>query len=532
MVRARGNTWFERLLLLLVLLAAASVTACESKTPADETPVAPAAPEAAVAPAAPDTAAGPVVPVAPVEPEEAAKTPEDALIDRLVQGTAWYGAYFSGKKTGCMETGMEVKDRDGRKTFVAWSDANMKMAVMGKKSEMDLHTEAEFSCEAPYRALLKKETHETEGLKQEFVLEPSGDKYRLTTIINGRREEKLLDPTKENLLCFLEGAVLAMNGAQVGDKLTFWAFDMEKAEDKENVAEVTAIEERVISGVKVKVYTVVQTSEDMRITALYTGDGTALEYGVGPFTFRLEDEGIAKDYDFNFDALLDTIVRTRRIGKESGEVTELKVRISGLTPDTVLESSRQKYNKISDGVYELTLTMNKTPGPITGLGGKEAEFEKELKRTPFIQSDNEEIISQARKIVGDEKDLYKQAVLLSHWLYENLDKNLATNLTTALDVLEAGGGDCSEHTLLFVALARALGIPAREACGIMYAGDGISAFGYHAWPEVYVGEWVGIDPTWDEPLVDATHIKLCDADVESLILELMGSLKIEILEVK
>ena len=47
-----------------------------------------------------------------------------------------------------------------------------------------------------------------------------------------------------------------------------------------------------------------------------------------------------------------------------------------------------------------------------------------------------------------------------------------------------------------------------------------------------VGEWIGIDPTWDQPLIDATHIKLCDGDVDSRILELMGSVKIDILEAK
>jgi len=32
-------------------------------------------------------------------------------------------------------------------------------------------------------------------------------------------------------------------------------------------------------------------------------------------------------------------------------------------------------------------------------------------------------------------------------------------------------------------------------------------FYYNMWTEVYVGEWVALDPTFDESRVDAAHIK-------------------------
>ena len=36
-------------------------------------------------------------------------------------------------------------------------------------------------------------------------------------------------------------------------------------------------------------------------------------------------------------------------------------------------------------------------------------------------------------------------------------------------VLASGRGDCNEHTVLFVAMARALGLPARTAVGLVFA---------------------------------------------------------------
>ena len=72
-------------------------------------------------------------------------------------------------------------------------------------------------------------------------------------------------------------------------------------------------------------------------------------------------------------------------------------------------------------------------------------------------------------------------------------------------------GDCNEHTALYVAMARAAGIPARIAVGLVYVHG---AFYYHAWPEVYLrrgrggGLWLPVDPTFNQFPADATHLRL------------------------
>ena len=60
-------------------------------------------------------------------------------------------------------------------------------------------------------------------------------------------------------------------------------------------------------------------------------------------------------------------------------------------------------------------------------------------------------------------------------------------------------------------MARALGLPARVAVGLVYLRG---AFYYHAWPEVYVaqsptlGQWLPVDPTLNQFPADATHVRL------------------------
>jgi transglutaminase-like putative cysteine protease len=101
-------------------------------------------------------------------------------------------------------------------------------------------------------------------------------------------------------------------------------------------------------------------------------------------------------------------------------------------------------------------------------------------------------------------------------------------------VLAAGKGDCTEHSVLLVALARALEIPARQVHGLVYAryADGKDALYWHAWVEVLsAGEWIPIDPTFGQPVADATHVALGTGTQVDTI-GLLGALRVESVEVR
>ncbi|MBI4542727.1 MAG: transglutaminase domain-containing protein, partial [Gemmatimonadetes bacterium] len=111
---------------------------------------------------------------------------------------------------------------------------------------------------------------------------------------------------------------------------------------------------------------------------------------------------------------------------------------------------------------------------------------------------------QARRIVGRERRAGLVAGLLTAWVYDNLEKRVTVSVPSAARVLEDRRGDCNEHTVLYVALARALGLPARTAAGVVYLRG---RFYFHAWPEVWLGEWVAVDPTLGQFPADAAHLR-------------------------
>jgi hypothetical protein len=127
-----------------------------------------------------------------------------------------------------------------------------------------------------------------------------------------------------------------------------------------------------------------------------------------------------------------------------------------------------------------------------------------LQPEPLVQSDDPRIQALARQIVGRERSAGRVAELLTRWVYGNLEKKITISVPSAAQVLETRSGDCNEHTVLYVALARAAGLPARTAAGVVYLRG---QFYYHAWPEVWLGQWVAVDPTFGQFPADAAHLR-------------------------
>lgn len=157
----------------------------------------------------------------------------------------------------------------------------------------------------------------------------------------------------------------------------------------------------------------------------------------------------------------------------------------------------------------------------------------ELAPEPLIQSDDPRILSRARSITAARADWSldpkRVAAQLTRSVFNSLDKEVTISVPSAVQVLESGWGDCNEHTVLYVALARALGLPARTAVGLVYVNG---AFFYHAWPEVWLGEWVAVDPTFGDYPADAAHIRFVVGGLAQQveIVRLIGRLGIEVLE--
>jgi hypothetical protein len=103
-----------------------------------------------------------------------------------------------------------------------------------------------------------------------------------------------------------------------------------------------------------------------------------------------------------------------------------------------------------------------------------------------------EVRRLAAEVAGREGSGLRKGFLLARWVYRNLAKTLGGPAeASALEALRNRAGDCSEHAALFAALARAAGLPARTAWGLVASEDELR---FHVWSEFHDGRsWVPVD---------------------------------------
>ncbi|UCG43793.1 MAG: transglutaminase domain-containing protein [candidate division WOR-3 bacterium] len=240
------------------------------------------------------------------------------------------------------------------------------------------------------------------------------------------------------------------------------------------------------------------------------------------------DKAVAGQTGGSLDLLKMFRVQVDTLVSDPGAVRRMKVELSGLAPnDYELEYGYQRVLGTDPLVVEVSVP--ETPDapmelPIKGMD----EF---LGPTVAIQCDNPALAEQARGVLGEPADAVEASRKLTSWVFTALDKEPTASFPTALDVLKHMKGDCNEHAVFFAGLARAAGIPTKVSVGLVYMNG---AFYYHAWNEVFLGEWVPVDPTFGEFPAGALRLKLSEGGLEqqTRILGVVGRLGMKILELE
>jgi transglutaminase-like putative cysteine protease len=226
----------------------------------------------------------------------------------------------------------------------------------------------------------------------------------------------------------------------------------------------------------------------------------------------IESTAIASNVNLHgIETRPDLSVRLRGVDLSGFDLSGGRQTLTGDTLTVTAESLRE----IAGGGYTLPYR------------GTSAEALAELGATPLIQSDDRRIRERAESILGEVTDPVEAARKLNGWVFSSVRKEITPSIPSAIQVLRALRGDCNEHTVLFVALARSVGLPARTAIGLVSI-EG--RFYYHAWPEVWLADrWVAMDPTLGQFPADASHLRFLVGGLARQVelIRLIGRLEIE-----
>ena len=447
---------------------------------------------------------------------------EEQFVNRFLNKKFWYGLYNEDKKFGYMHYGLYSEQKDKKNVLVFKTNMTTKMAAEGQESTSTSVEKVIFDQESGELMGCSVESSEEIGNKKTGHTAVKSKGVWLVTDHAGEQREVVVSKENYGIKEFYSVDLWVLSRPKIGDQKKSRTFECETMEYPEVTSEIKAIGPALISGSKVKTYDILTRFKDVTLALRVLEDGRLWSVEAGEMEFRLEPESIAKN---NLLIAMDSTKPTQIKNPidEYERLNFIKLKISKDKPLSDMPESFQQGVVRND---ERTFTVSL--GPKTAIQQKlqKDDYAKYTAANFEYPASHPEISSLARKIVDDAKTDDEKIWRILTFVSNALIDDYWSNSENVLDILRNQKGDCTEHAKLFVTLARASDLPAREALGLVYNNDEETpGFSGHAWAEVSVdGHWVGVDPMWGERVITPIRIKFKD------FADAIGKLQIEVLE--
>ncbi|MCX7918970.1 MAG: transglutaminase domain-containing protein [bacterium] len=148
--------------------------------------------------------------------------------------------------------------------------------------------------------------------------------------------------------------------------------------------------------------------------------------------------------------------------------------------------------------YETAFKIN--PARVGSYDMNDPMYKYYTRTQEFIEL-TPEVVQLAKEIIGSETNPYYQAKAIYTWCINNIAYVYPPNRGIRFS-LPRKTGDCGEYSLIFTALCRAVGIPARVVNGHWCCA---AKKNYHVWNEFYLPNygWIPADATDGRTNIDA-----------------------------
>jgi hypothetical protein len=436
-------------------------------------------------------------------------------------GDQWSGIYQQGRKIGYAHTSI-LREAD---TYHLQEESELDLLVLGSiqrvRTVINSYTTKNF--------ILKYfDFHMVSGTSaMEIKGAVVGKKLILDITSGGQTRKEHIRLAEQPYLSPNIKPALILLGLEPGRKYRFPLFNPATMNMDEASLIVESKEQIKVGDQEQTVYKLKETFQGLEAYSWITEDGDTIK------------EESALGYVLLKESKTEALKRNK-LGPAVDVISLVKIPAEHLEHSAEIKYLRAKLAGASFSGFDLEGDGQQLKGDIIEIHVPEVESaydlpykgkdrDDTLRATALIQSDDEKIKAQSGKIITSRKNAREAAKILNQWVYEAIQKKPVVSIPSAVEVLKQRVGDCNEHTTLYTALARAAGLPTRMAGGIVYMRDG---FYYHAWPEVWLGRWTAVDPTFNQFPADATHIRFIigNLDRQSEILKLVGKLKVDILE--
>ncbi len=437
----------------------------------------------------------------------------------------WWGVYYRGEKIGYAAQTITPDAEGYRVRSSSILKLNLLGAVQNVKVQLDMAAAQDWSLKRFDFDLQSGEV----SFKSRGKIVPG--KLQLEVESAGQHTDRELPLRQPPYLLAALKPYVASQNFEPGKEHLFPTFDPSTLSQQITVVTVEGRERIAIGGKTEPALRIRQRFKGISVLSWVDGSGRTLkeETPTGLSLVRQREEEaklLEEGRTLPVDLIAQAAVPVETPIVNPAEKNFLKIRLSGFQlANFSLGGGRQL---LQGDVLEIKREDLKRIRPLR-IPIREPSLASYLQSTPFLQSDHPQIRALARKVLGGETDGLRAAQRMRKWVYNGLAKVPTVSIPNAIEVLQTRKGDCNEHTVLFNAMARAAGIPAKTVVGVVYLRG---AFYYHAWSEIWLGEWLTLDSVLDQFPADVTHIKFLEGDIDRQIdiLELIGKLKIEVLD--
>lgn len=209
---------------------------------------------------------------------------------------------------------------------------------------------------------------------------------------------------------------------------------------------------------------------------------------------------------YAYERPVRTIIQTLRLTPRSSEAQQVRRWGIETDVDTRLKQSEDAFGNIVHTLYTEAPTDRLTvrvSGDVTTTDTQGVLSPQPERLSPLVYLRDTPLTAAdaAIRALAAEQAVHAPLERLHRLMSAVLDRvqfqvGATTSRHTAADVLALGQGVCQDHAHLFIACARATGIPARYVSGHLVRADGRhEQDAAHAWAEAWVEDlgWVGFD---------------------------------------
>jgi hypothetical protein len=418
----------------------------------------------------------------------------------LTNGVDWFSASFKDAKIGAMNSSLSLEQASTGAVYFAREYVRMHGLSAGNAFDQTIRSEQQFHANPPYRL---KNARLRMGDGAAIRVEESGQSYKAFIEYNGEiRETALPEPLQYTLADYCALKLWVMDHPAAGASIKGKEFDIQQLRVIPSRLTLVSVSQAVFpERRRYEVRTEIPGRG--QVTTELSADGRVLSMTGQGFTFRRSDRKQARAETPPVDLFLANSVTLDKPLDDPRGVISWDLGCPQDLARALEDGPAQRI--LCDGPNCRIRLGEPNPEAARPSMDHEQDWLGSIAGCPL---DDPQLVALTQQAVGDARSDMDKLRNIAAFVDDYIQDVPGEAAMDVKQIMDRRRGDCGEHALLFTAICRTAGLPARIVLGYYPAGDPAESLAGHAWAEAVAnGRWVEADPINGGLVRDALHLR-------------------------